>query len=856
MFASLQVVLSAVMVLRNAESASLSVSSMHEVFMQQQMRSEMYVSGTAASKQTASFADDQWSKLLDQSQEAVELLRFITGYKSGLDTFVDVTTMTPMLQNAQGLELYGFIGTLVNNYSATTQAYINNETEQCSQTSHSEGNGWSLSVDLGFTPPKRKDKIHPRKIVPLLSNAMFADARFGRVAVHEAVYDGHTVNPQAGNTQFEKDVSTAQNATVFRCDGGAEEFLRNLQLAAEAQKLVLKKSDETQVFQAALKTVEVKPTTTSSMYVHPGQLAVTFNPKGVQLTPGLPVYFSDAVTDGWVRAEQVWMNVSAPFEPMGSVVSVKNDTAVLSFSTGCVPSAANSWEPRMQVPVSQAAIDSAKQFVSDAKDLAQQKHHQIKKASGHKGQHLDKAVNGEVIVGTLVLDEFVGHIDLKSKSLWETKDGQQKFHAQLSKPKRSEGAISHIGKVCVVTEQAHGRFVDKFFDLPKVEEGERVVAHFTATGHGWASTEEQCGEFCKMKYNISFDGDRPAEFMQWRDDCDNNPTGNSQYGTWWESRNGWCPGSVSAGVYFDITDSLKKDSTNHRLTIDLSVLNKDSGSYQPYTNLKGWLKHDESVLNTDMKVFIYPKAAVQAARQWHGKSCSKAHAALQTGSLQPLGGFWPRGEGPRKPEQEELPTQEESVKERRSLRDGIRDGMVSMDAETPPACSIDFEATAPWHLFHEDRWGREGEEMTWVSVFHKRLIQGNTQVQAVHLNRTSLPKTWGQVGLRLRLQRPDGPGLDFDHWDRIGSIGLVVDRPLPPPVPRQVQQKETYSMSWGFSMLIMTTVLVAMLVLTINTSREKWEAFVSKRDVTKPIKRSGKAQLESDKDIGYGTVSQ
>merc|ERR1712205_50431 len=111
-----------------------------------------------------------------------------------------------------------------------------------------------------------------------------------------------------------------------------------------------------------------------------------------------------------------------------------------------------------------------------------------------------------------------------------------------------------------------------------------------STGHGWESTEEGCGEFCKMKYHLGFDHGKSFEFMQWRDDCKNNPTGNSQYGTWWEPRNGWCPGSVSSGVYIDVTDSLNLEKANtggHRVTLDVSVLSSRSDKYETFTNLKG-----------------------------------------------------------------------------------------------------------------------------------------------------------------------------------------------------------------------------------------------------------------------------
>eukprot|EP00746_Dinoflagellata_sp_MGD_P088539 gnl/MRDRNA2_/MRDRNA2_35023_c0_seq1.p1 gnl/MRDRNA2_/MRDRNA2_35023_c0~~gnl/MRDRNA2_/MRDRNA2_35023_c0_seq1.p1 ORF type:complete len:887 (+),score=173.35 gnl/MRDRNA2_/MRDRNA2_35023_c0_seq1:347-2662(+) len=770
--------------------------------------------------------------------------------------------MTPMLQSEAGLELYGFIGTWVNNNTYSSQAYINNVTGQCTRVSHSEGNGWSLSVDLGFTPPKPKDKIHPRRVVAVVSNAMFADSRFGRVAVHEAFHDGHKLtaldlkhDPDGRKFEdFKKDASTAQNATVFKCSNGAEGLLQNLQLAAAAQKFAFNSNSKAmllEAFQSALALVDVEPI--SSIPTEPGQLVVKFKSREAQLTSGLPVYFGDAVTDKWIPSEHLWWNQSAPFKSVGSVVSVQNDTAVLSFSTPCVPRARNSWEPRLKVPKSLAAVESAKQFAQAAQNLAHRKRERLREAAYHKDTHLAEAINGEVVVGTLLLDDFAGHIDLQS--LRDVNHPSEKFEPQLAKSSAKEGAIRHIGKVCVITEQAHGRMIDKFFDLPKIEKGERVVAHFTATGHGWASTEAQCGEFCKMKYNVSFDGNLPAEFMQWRDDCNENPTGDQQYGTWWEPRNGWCPGSVSSGVYFDITDSLKFDSRQqHRLTVDLSVLNANSGQYEPYTNLKGWLKHDPSMLNVDMKLLIYPKEAVKVAHSYGGKSCSKAHAALLAGTGTPVGDRWPYHERLER-ERIQHAEQEQASTDQRSLR---TQDAASIEKKTSaaaaPSCGIDFEATAPWHLFHADT--EEIEEMTWVSALKHRLIQGDSQLQLIHVNRSMLPDSWGQVGLRLRLERPGG-GLDFDHWDRLASIGLIRDRPTPPIVQDESDTTSEDSI-WSprplmkASVLILVALLLAMLYITINISRERWNASVSKRSLMKPIR---KPPCHLDKDTTYGTVA-
>jgi len=859
MMSSLRLVISVVICLGGANSSA--VSSIHEAARQETLRSEMLGGARIAAGMAAKMATKRtWAKHVGENQEAVELLRFITGYKTGLDSFVDVTPMTPMLEKEQVLKVYSYIETWVGNDTINNQAYFDNVTQRCSKIrgpdKDSQGNGWSLSVDLGFTPPKKKDMVHPRKVVPLISNAMFADAGFGKVAVHEVFYDGHSLTASGSEADpdqkkfraFEKDVSSAVNATVFRCDGG-NDLLQKLSVAAAAQKFVSNPSAEDalmqELFQSNLRMVDVHPLTTTSRYhTKPNEIVVTYKPSDAHFSPGLDVYFSDAVTDTWLASDEVWLNTSTPFKSMGSVVSVDNGTAVLSFSTSCMPSAANSWLPKLRVPESKEAIDIASKFARDARDLAKRKGRHLKEAASHiGGKHLGEAVNGDVIIGTLLLEEFAGHIDLKS-----LRDGDKKFRPQLTARRESEGASTQIGKVCVITEQAPGRLVDTFFDLPKISKGERVVVQFTATGHGWASTEEQCGEFCKMRYNVSFDGHKPAEFMHWRDDCNKNPTGQSQYGTWWEPRNGWCPGSVNDGVYFDITDSLKKDlTTQHHLAIDISVLNSNSGVYEPYSNLKGWLNHDPAMLNVDMKLFIYPPTAVKAA-QSIDKSCSKVHATFHAGSGKPVGARWPQNDHHDMRQSEEAPEHEVS---------GTKAFLKGSDQQSNkgPSCSIDFEAAAPWHLFKSDEVEQEVEEITWVSLLKNRLVQGDSQTQFINVNRTILPAAWGQVGLRLRLERPGG-GLDFDHWDRLGSVGLVVDR----PVPVALAKKRPYTSYWAFmsymsySVLVLFALVVSMLFVTINTytSRERWSSSVTMREA-KPI-RLAQMKLQSDEDQTYGTV--
>jgi hypothetical protein len=298
-----------------------------------------------------------------------------------------------------------------------------------------------------------------------------------------------------------------------------------------------------------------------------------------------------------------------------------------------------------------------------------------------------------------------------------------------------------------------------------------------------------------MKYNLSFDGGKPAEFMQWRDDCSENPTGVNQHGTWYEERNGWCPGAVHSGIYVDITDSLNLTATTHNVSLDLSVLSRHTSQYELYTNLGGWLKNDRAILTIDLKAFVYPAAAVQAIQN-SGKKCSKIHSAIQGKSMDAVGARWPG------PKWHEYTPKHSKTKNFLKGHDSMTNGVESHKQEC-----IDFEATAPWYLFNSK--SDEGEHnalassphITWLNVFTNRLIQGNSQVQKISINRTKFPKQWGQVGLRLRLQKPGG-GLDYDHWDRIASIGLIVDRPpMPVPVTEKAPQQSQFQPLFSVSMI-------------------------------------------------------
>ncbi len=104
------------------------------------------------------------------------------------------------------------------------------------------------------------------------------------------------------------------------------------------------------------------------------------------------------------------------------------------------------------------------------------------------------------------------------------------------------------------------------------------------------------------------------------------------------------------------------------------------------------------------------------------------------------------------------------------------------DGEDPPnivAADVDlyeFEAAAPWYecpdqVFEEQGFGQDVVEVEALDSVHQYF--GDDDRRTVE-EEVSFPEgTWEQVGLVLELDCPEGA--ICDHWDRAGSLELVLD---------------------------------------------------------------------------------
>jgi len=125
---------------------------------------------------------------------------------------------------------------------------------------------------------------------------------------------------------------------------------------------------------------------------------------------------------------------------------------------------------------------------------------------------------------------------------------------------------------------------------------------------------------------LNFNDHTVFNVILWRDDCAGNPLGPDQSGTWQGSRNGWCPGSVETGIYFDVTDALREG--RNELMVGMLVYNEKTRKYEQYLDTKGYRYNETAKLVIGMTLSVYPKSAVRAI-QAQKRAYTAAERALR-----------------------------------------------------------------------------------------------------------------------------------------------------------------------------------------------------------------------------------
>jgi len=726
----------------------------------------------------------------DAGAAAAELLRFVTAYRTGLEALVDVTPYAPLLDAAADaagdLHFYAFIDTWVGNSSGWDVLYMDNETGVCYPRRRSHGNGWSVSLDLKLWPSAGgadRPAAKPRASVTLGSGYFGGRYTAGDIDLHV----GTLVEADPPSLELSALVDLMANGTgdglalvapprIFRCEHGADEVKHAALLgdtSVSAQKLERKKRDGedqtadrrdliTNTVQTLawpyMRLVDVQEVEEENFTV-----VAVYNASEMTIQPGMPVYLNpaDVLTDQDLGGG-LWWNISYPFEPAGEVIAAANGTMTLEMRHPCLPGNTTKNLPRLLVPAGPNVLPEAEALAAGAVQ------HGIQAAADgvalpNEPLLLEPVGGWGRWYGAVAVPATTPHNSTEPEVLQ-----QLPVLARVLEPSAEAATGMTNSTVCVVTQRRQGRLFQRSFELPELEPGDRVLMQLAVTGHGWSSTSLQCGEFCHAVYRISLNGASAANVTQWRDDCHENPIdGSKQHGTWSISRNGWCPGTVDPGMYFDVTDRVRAGI--NELTFDVVVWSDAVGGYEAYSDVSGFTHPEDASFPVGMTALVYSGGVVAAVRG-QGGAKSAAELALREGCSVPEALRPPdRVERHRRLAElpEETPSQvAASVADTAAQRHVLPQFRRRLDE----AVGFDFEARAPWYVYNESAEGPAGGAKT-VQILDHALVQAATRVVRAKVPRSLLAGDWAQAALLLRLSKPPD-GLEYDHWDRVGSVGL------------------------------------------------------------------------------------
>mmetsp|Transcript_93559 Transcript_93559/g.164893 ORF Transcript_93559/g.164893 Transcript_93559/m.164893 type:complete len:903 (-) Transcript_93559:38-2746(-) len=817
-----------------------------------------------------------------RATQAVELLRFISAYKAGVEALVDITPYSALIRAASDdegeLNFYAFIDTWVGNTSEVVKPIVSMKGRNgtCSPWNKTErgieyGNGFQVDVNLVFWPqPAGFVDTRPRESVTV-SSGWYGSYGIGSISVSE----GSLINGATGvQLEPDADFTSAVEAEVYPCPQGKLDVQNGVRIGKLAKKAHRSKGNSTeitgiemelykQLSDQALDYVKVTGSDPDKMEVQ-----IDYDPQITSLEVGMPVFYEAGDIHLERNFSEPWRERNeddARLQAVGQVSMAANGKATVKMNTPCLPTEASQWLPRLKTPKAADALERARILSqSIAHSLSDTKaqptsfgYHggdeadniELLQQDGADSQHAFKpflvCAQGEALLPM----KSLGRLSLKNLSFAASKDcgptntaflqtraaikkhesmgsgstvnasvtsnaqlpvvptGSRlsKAAIALSKAKAAVGGttLSTLAggakdgdKVCVLTRRATGRVFERSFAMPDFTKQDSVLLQFSSTGHGWSGSTEQCGEYCHAVYHLQINGQKALHITEWRDDCSDNPI-SRQYGTWELSRNGWCPGSVEPGLYIDVTKWMKEGK--NQLTVDVDVWSSKDNSYKAYTNYGGFFGGDSASLFVGASFFVYDQAAVDAIKS-QSHHFTAAEKALANGCSMPEALKPPKEARPAfssylqqsltSEALEELDakqgfssTKKQEVKKNNFLQQGSPRNRADRDEDTS-AQRYDFEREAPWYLYSEaEKNGLPGLEhgTNVVKVFKDSLIQINSREIFAKVKRSHLPRQWAQAAMHIRLEAPVLPdkSLELDHWDRLGSAGLLFKASTP-----------------------------------------------------------------------------
>jgi len=372
-----------------ASSSIMIVSMSFAYFVLPRMSSDIGLRATLSTDvdwdapPTASVYSERKELMPQHSTQAVELLRFVTAYKRGVEAFVDATPYSALLKASAetdgNLTFFAFIDTWVGNNGVQHRDVmaLSSDGKKCSATKKeeeawggagSQGNGFQLDANLVFWPPAGKGKAdtRPRESVTV-SSGYYGQYSFGAITVHEGRMTG-------GGSQIElkepTDLTGTLDAEVYRCPGGGRDVERSIKMGQRARRVQTMGAVDRSAIQPMIDEVyneikndAVKDVTVVRTDPAKRQVEVTFDTNQLEVAAGTPAFYHG--DDIVVKGNQSYNADTV----VGEVISVDGNKAIIQMSGACLPSSLHLNVPRLKLAATPNSIPNARKVADSLSSL-------------------------------------------------------------------------------------------------------------------------------------------------------------------------------------------------------------------------------------------------------------------------------------------------------------------------------------------------------------------------------------------------------------------------------------------------------------------------------------------------------
>lgn len=334
---------------------------------------------------SASVYSEQKKFMPKGTTQAVELLRFVTAYKKGVEALIDITPYSALIRSAADtdgdLTFFAFIDTWVGNNTPEThnvmsvdpnagKCFPSTQQREAWGDGGRSGNGWQLDADMVFFPRNGLIDTRPRESITI-SSGYYGSYAIGAITTHEG-----TVSDNGNNIMLTEgaDFTGTLDAEVYPCPAGGKDVERAFKIG-QLTKRVQSEGGESSSVASVVDEVynqlvgDSMTTLSVSGEGNSGRVEMAYDTNEVTLTPGMPVWYEKDDLEIHGNGSRTGYG-DFPGPAIGQVISASNGRATVAINGTCVPGNGTHWLPRLKLERHPGALGLSRKLADSMRGLA------------------------------------------------------------------------------------------------------------------------------------------------------------------------------------------------------------------------------------------------------------------------------------------------------------------------------------------------------------------------------------------------------------------------------------------------------------------------------------------------------